>query len=238
MLPNVTVIYGETTVELRFFEIYRSSEYLLLLAEGILTSAALTVSAGIVGLVLAILLASARHHRWPILGQFSATFIEFVRNTPLIVQLFFVAFGLPLLLGYQWAFWAHALLALIINFSAYFAEILRSGFLSVPVGQLEAAKTLGIPRFIAFWKILLPQAVATMYPSLSSQFIFLFLTTGVIAEIGVRDLTFAGLFIDSRSFRSFEVFFTLTILYILMALSFKGVLRLVFVKKFSWWSAP
>ena len=139
MLPNVAVIYGETTVELRFFEIYRSSEYLLLLAEGILTSAALTVSAGIMGFVLAILLASARHHRWPVLGQLSATFIEFVRNTPLIVQLFFVAFGLPLLLGYQWAFWAHALLALIINFSAYFAEILRSGFLSVPVGQLEAA---------------------------------------------------------------------------------------------------
>ena len=77
-----------------------------------------------------------------------------------------------------------------------------------------------------------------MYPSLSSQLIFLFLTTGVVAEIRVRDLTFAGLFIDSRSFRSFEVFFTLTILYIMMALSFKGILRLVFIKKISWWSAP
>ena len=77
-----------------------------------------------------------------------------------------------------------------------------------------------------------------MYPSLSSQLIFLFLTTVVIAEIRVRDLTFAGLFIDSRSFRSFEVFFTLTILYIMMALSFKGILRLVFIKKNSWWSAP
>ena len=77
-----------------------------------------------------------------------------------------------------------------------------------------------------------------MYPSLSSQLIFLFLTIVVIAEIRVRDLTFAGLFIDSRSFRSFEVFFTLTILYIMMALSFKGILRLVFIKKNSWWSAP
>ena len=137
MLPNVAVTYGETTVELRFFEIYRSSEYLLLLAEGILTSAALTVSAGIMGFVLAILLASARHHRWPVLGQLSATFIEFVRNTPLIVQLFFVAFGLPLLLGYQWAFWAHALLALIINFSAYFAEILPVSYthLTLPTNR-------------------------------------------------------------------------------------------------------
>ena len=91
-------------MELRFFEIYRSPEYLLLLAEGIPNSAALTISAGMIGFVLATLLASARHHNWPVLGQLSATFIEFIRNTPIIVQLFFVAFGLPLLLGYQWEF--------------------------------------------------------------------------------------------------------------------------------------
>ena len=91
-------------MELRFFEIYRSPEYLLLLAEGILNSAALTISAGMIDFVLATPLASARHHSWPVLGQLSATFIEFIRNTPLIVQLFFVAFGLPLLLGYQWEF--------------------------------------------------------------------------------------------------------------------------------------
>ena len=137
-------------MELRFFEIYRSPEYLLLLAEGILNSAALTISAGMIDFVLATPLASAHHHSWPVLGQLSATFIEFIRNTPLIFQLFFVAFRLPLLLGYLWAFWAHALLALIINFSAYFAEILRSGFLSVPIGQFKAAKTLGIPSLTAF----------------------------------------------------------------------------------------
>ena len=137
-------------MELRFFEIYRSPEYLLLLAEGILNSAALTISAGMIDFVLATPLASAYHHSWPVLGQLSATFIEFIRNTPLIFQLFFVAFGLPLLLGYLWAFWAHALLALIINFSAYFAEIMRSGFLSVPIGQFKAAKTLGIPSLTAF----------------------------------------------------------------------------------------
>ena len=76
----MAVTYGETTVERRFFEIYRSSEYLLLLAEGILTSAALTVSAGIMGFVLAILLASARHHHWPVLGQLSAELVELVEH--------------------------------------------------------------------------------------------------------------------------------------------------------------
>ncbi|MEM1400152.1 MAG: ABC transporter permease subunit, partial [Pseudomonadota bacterium] len=151
-----------------------------------------------------------------------------------IVQLFFVAFGLPLLLGYQWPFWAHALLALTLNFSAYFAEILRAGFASVPEGQLEAAAALGCSPALTFLKVTLPQAVALMYPSLNSQFVFLFLTTGVISEIGVRDLTFAGMFIDSRNFRSFEVFFTLTVLYVLMALGFKTALKLVHDHLFRW----
>ncbi|MEO1794140.1 MAG: amino acid ABC transporter permease, partial [Pseudomonadota bacterium] len=85
-----------------------------------------------------------------------------------------------------------------------------------------------------FWKIRFPQAVAAMWPSLSSQYIFLFLTTGVIAEIGVEDLTSAGLFIDSRTFRSFEVFLTLTVLYVLMALGFKALLALAERSLFQW----
>lgn len=74
----------------------------------------------------------------------------------------------------------------------------------------------------------MPQALIKMYPSLSSQFIFLFLTTGIISEIGVVDLTHAGLFIDSRTFRSFEVFITLTVLYCLIALGLKAILQSVY----------
>ncbi|MEP3666131.1 MAG: amino acid ABC transporter permease, partial [Roseibium sp.] len=76
--------------------------------------------------------------------------------------------------------------------------------------------------------------IASMYPSLNSQFIFLFLTTGVISEIGVTDLTWAGLYIDSRSFRSFEVFFTLTVIYVLMSLMFKSILALLHDRLFKW----
>ena len=139
-----------------------------------------------------------------------------------------------LLLGYQWPFWGHAMLALTLNFSAYFAEILRAGLQVTVKGQIEAAAALGVSKFVTFRKIIFPQAVAAMYPSLSSQFIFLFLTTGVISEIGVRDLTYAGLFIDSRSFRSFEVFFTLTVLYVVIALGFKGLLKLLHDRAFRW----
>lgn len=224
-------------MELRFFEIYRNGDYLWLLAEGAGLSALLAVGGGLVGFLLATLLAACRFGKLPVLQHFAAGYVEFIRNTPLIVQLFFVAFGLPLLLGYRWPFWAHGLLALTLNFSAYFAEILRAGFANVPIGQIEAATALGIRRSLVFRKIIFPQAVAAMYPSLNSQFIFLFLTTGILAEIGVTDLTSAGLFIDSRTFRSFEVFITLTGLYILMALSFKAALNALNHRLFRWQTA-
>lgn len=214
-------------MDLRFFEIYRNPDYLVLLAEGAAMSAALTIAAGLMGLALATLLATARFHAVPVLGHLAAAYVEFIRNTPLIVQLFFVAFGLPQLLGYSWPFWGHALLALTLNFSAYFSEILRAGFTTVAQGQYEAARALGLRPFTIFRKIVLPQSLQRMFPSLSSQFIFLFLTTGIIAEIGVRDLTQAGMFIDSRTFRSFEVFLTLTAIYVVMSLAFKTALALV-----------
>lgn len=221
-------------MNLRFFEIYRNSEYLWLLAEGTLLSIAITVAGAVLGFMLALGLAGARYGKVPVLGHLAAAYVEFIRNTPLIVQLFFVAFGLPLLLGYQWPFWGHAVLALMLNFSAYFSEIIRAGLASVDSGQNEAAQALGIRPVRRFFKIVLPQAIARMYASLSSQFIFLFLTTGIVSEIGVRDLTNAGVFIDSRTFRSFEVFLTLTVIYILVSLFFKAVLAGVHNRAFRW----
>ena len=221
-------------MEFRFFEIYRSSEFTLFLLQGIKTSIVLTVIAGIFGFVFAVTLAASRYFKIPLLRYFSVVFVEFTRNTPLIVQLFFFAFGLPLLLGYQWPFWAHALLALTLNFSAYFSEILRAGFQEIDNGQKEAARALGIPSWIIFYKIIFPLAVSKVFPSISSQFIFLFLTTGIISEIGVVDLTQAGIFIDSRTFRTFEVFITLTILYIALSIFLKSILSVLQKYFFKW----
>ena len=221
-------------IEFRFYEIYRSEEFLLLLLKGMFVSLWLTIGAAIFGFVFANLLAVSRLNKIPIFGILSASFVEFTRNTPLIVQLFFIAFGLPLLLGYQWPFWSHALLALSLNFSAYFAEILRAGFEDVHKGQIEAAKSLGLPKMLIFVKIIFPQALCMVYPALNSQFIFLFLTTGIISEIGVKELTQAGVYIDSRTFRSFEVFFTLTILYILLSLMLKTALKFIYNRIFFW----
>ncbi len=220
--------------DLRFFEIYRNADYLWRLAEGVSLSISLTVGAAVMGFIAATMIAVARNTKTPVLAQIGACYVEFIRNTPLIVQLFFVAFGLPLLFGYQWPFWAHALLGLTLNFSAYFAEILRSGFQAIPKGQLEAAAALGLKPWVRFTKVVFPQVVAHVYPSLTSQFIFLFLTTGVISEIGVEDLTHAGVFIDSRTFRSFEIFIILTALYVSIAFMFKAGMHAIDRWAFGW----
>ena len=102
-----------------------------------MTSLGLTVVAGIAGFVFAFLLAFLRFKKVPVLERIAAGYIDFIRNTPLIVQLFFIAFGLPMLVGYVWPFWCHALLALTINFSGYFAEILRSGLPLPKEGNLK-----------------------------------------------------------------------------------------------------
>mgnify|MGYP001375441366 FL=1 len=215
-------------MELRFFEIYRSPEYIYLLLEGAAVSFLITAVAGFIGFLFSFVLAGIRYFEIPIASSLAAAYVDFIRNTPLIVQLFFIAFGLPLLLGYVWPFWLHALLALSINFSGYFAEILRSGFASTHKAQLEAAAALNLRHSTVFKSVIVPQTLIKMYPSLSSQFIFLFLTTGIISEIGVVDLTHAGLFIDSRTFRSFEVFITLTVMYASIALLFKTILQIIF----------
>ena len=192
--------------DFRFFEIYRSSEYLQLILDGILISSSLTIASGFLGFIIAFFLAAMIYWKFFPLNFFSICWIDFIRNTPLIVQLFFVTFGLPLIFEYVWPFWAHALLALTINFTGYFGEILRSGYNSTPKNQLDAAYSLNLNKITIFRKIVLPHTLIKMFPSLSSQFIFIFLTTGIISEIGVNDLTHAGLYIDSRTFRTFEIF--------------------------------
>ena len=220
--------WGYILFEFRFFEIYRSSEYLHLILDGILISSGLTITSGFLGFIIAFFLAAMIYWKFFPLNFFSICWIDFIRNTPLIVQLFFVTFGLPLIFEYVWPFWAHALLALTINFTGYFGEILRSGYNSTPKNQLEAAYSLNLNKITIFRKIVLPHTLIKMFPSLSSQFIFIFLTTGIISEIGVNDLTHAGLYIDSRTFRTFEIFIILSMLYVTLSLLFKSSLEIIF----------
>lgn len=220
--------------EFRFYEIFREPDYVSRLIDGIGMSVGLTVGAAVIGFAVAILLACARRSdrrifRWP-----AACWIEVLRNTPLIVQLFFIVFGLPMLLGYRWPFAASGLLALAINFSAYYAEIVRSGLDAVADGQGDAARALGLGKARTFILVALPQAIGTAYPSLVSQFVFLFLTTGIISEIGIEELTWSGRFIADRTFRDFEVYLVLAVIYVLLAVAFRAVFTLFDRRAFAW----
>ncbi len=222
--------------DFRFYEIWRSTEFVEILINGIFTSFWLTTVGAVLGFALGIFLAVGQQKTviWP-LRYAAISYVEFTRNTPFIVQLFFVVFGLPLILGYVWPLEASALLAIGLNFSAYFGEVLRAGIESVSKGQLEGAYSLGMTKKQTFIDVVLPQAIANVYPSLTSQFVFLFLTTGLISEIGVTDLTWAGRFVADRTFRDFEVFIVLTILYMLMVYGFMGVFGLIKKKAYPWW---
>jgi polar amino acid transport system permease protein len=222
--------------DFRFYEIWRSEEFVLTLVQGAFNSVWLTIVGGFVGFLLGITLALSQDKSVFIGVRIIArSYVEFIRNTPFVVQMFFIAFGLPILLDLQWSFYFSALLAITLNFSAYFAEIIRSGINSIPKGQIEAAQSLGMTEVYIIKDIVLPQALAKVYPSLTSQFIFLFLTTGLISEIGVEDLTWAGRFIADRNFRDFEVYLVLTGIYMSLSWSFIFILNNLKQKAFPWW---
>ena len=221
--------------EFRFYEIWRSAEYIDRLADGLLNSLFLSTIGGVCGFIMGLMLAIGQRKSKPLMVRLSCiSYVEFVRNTPFIVQLFFVAFALPLIIGYRWSFEASALFAMTLNFSAYFAEVIRAGIDGVHSGQVEAYQSLGITRRQGFFRVMLPQALASVYPSITSQYIFLFLTTGLISEIGVRDLTWVGRFVADRTFGDFEVFILLTLLYMGSVYFFRLCFALIERRAFAW----
>ena len=144
-------------------------------------------------------------------------YVELIRNTPFIVQLFFIFFGLPSL-GVRMTGITAAVLAMTINLTAYCIEIVRAGLEAVPPGQREAGLALGISPVSVFIYIILPQAIANVYPALVSQIIITMLESAVVSQIAVTDLTHVADFIQSRTYRAFETYFAVMVIYLGMAL--------------------
>ena len=161
-------------------------------------------------------------------------YVESLRNTPLLVQLFIVFFGLPSL-GIRLGANTAALIALSINMGAYGAEILRAGFQSVRQSQIEAGRSLGLTAGQTFRHVVLFQAIKTIYPALASQFVLIMLTTSVVSSIGATELFHQAAFIDSRTYRSFETYTLITVSYLVLTLGFRavfaGVYWAVFVRR-------
>ena len=149
--------------------------------------------------------------RWLVIG-----FVELIRNTPFLVQIFFLFFALPLI-GIRLAPTPTAIIALGINGGAYAIEIIRGGVQSIPSGQMEAGLALGLHKVQVFRLIILKPALRAIYPSLTSQFVLLTLSTSICSAISAYELTSVAQRIESDSFRSFEVYFTITVFYLVIS---------------------
>lgn len=197
-----------------------------LLLRGALFTLELTAIGTLLGVSLGIVGALVR--AWNI-KPFSAIFgvyVELIRNTPFLVQLFFIFFGLPSL-GLQISEWQAAILAMVINLGAYSTEIIRAGIQAIPKGQLEAAAALAMTRFEAFRHVVLVPALGKVWPALSSQIIIVMLGSSVCSQIATEELSFFANFLQSRNFRAFETYIATTLIYLCMALLIRQLLAWV-----------
>ena len=195
-----------------------------LLAQGVLWTLGLTAVSATIGLVLGTLCAWARSSgplwlRWVV-----GAYVEIIRNTPFIVQLFFVFFGLPAA-GVKLTPETASVIAMVINLGAYAAEIVRAGIDATPRGQLEAAASLALSRVQTFLYVVLPPALQKVWPALTSQIIIVMLGSAVCGQISTEELSYAANLIQSRNFRAFEAFIIATGIYLLLSIGVRALLN-------------
>jgi polar amino acid transport system permease protein len=156
--------------------------------------------------------------RWAIVS-----YVEVIRNTPFLVQLFVLYFSLPAL-GIRLYADQAAILGLSISFGGYATEILRSGIEAVPRGQIEAARALGLRPFQIFHKVILFQAIKIVFPALASQIVILLLGSSIVSAISATELTAITNSLQSQTFRAFEFYFVAAAMYLAMAVATKSIL--------------
>ncbi len=156
-------------------------------------------------------------------------YIESVRNTPVLVQMFFIFFGSGML-GYPLSgFWA-GLLALVLQNGAYIAEIYRGGIRAVPIRQSEAGLALGLAPGAVFRIVVLPQAIRKVIPPLSNQGVLIIKDTSLVASIAVAEMTFQARLLADRTAAVFEIFLALALMYLLLTAVFAGLMRLLEIR--------
>ena len=198
-----------------------------LLAKGTWITIQLSLTATVLGLLVAILCAWGKTWGPAPLRVVINAYIELIRNTPFLVQLFFFFFALPAL-GLRWSAHAAALVAMVVNLGAYATEILRAGIESIPRGQIEAGLALNLKRHQVFRFVILKPALKAIYPALTSQFILLMLSSAVVSAISADDLTSVAANLQSQTFRSFEIYIVVALIYLALALAFSFLFRVIY----------
>ncbi|MGQ3673678.1 amino acid ABC transporter permease [Xanthobacter sp. TB0136] len=187
------------------------------LARGALKTLLLSGVSIVFGFLFGTGVAVARVHGNRTLSTIATCYVELIRNTPLVVQAFWLFFGLAALGLHVPAFQA-AIITLVINVSAYTAEISRAGLESIPKGQREAADCLALSRRQVLFHIELPQAIERVYPALISQFVLMMLASSILSQISVEELTGSAYGIQSITFRGFEIYIVVAVIYLILSI--------------------
>jgi polar amino acid transport system permease protein len=183
------------------------------LLRGAAFTVALSAAAAAGGMLLGVACAWSRAWGPRPLARVATVYVEIIRNTPFIVQLFFLYFGLPSL-GVKLSPELASVLAMVINLGAYAAEIVRAGIEGTPRGQIEAARSLALDEWQVFVRVVLPPSLARVWPAMVSQIVIVMLGSAVCGQISAQELSYQANLIQSRNFRGFEAFIVATALYL------------------------
>jgi polar amino acid transport system permease protein len=192
--------------------------------DGRLTTLGLTAVSSVLGLMLGVACAWARAWGPTPLKAVAAVYVELIRNTPFIVQLFFVFFGLPSL-GVRLTPELASVIAMVINLGAYSAEIARAGIEGTPRGQIEAARSLALNEVQVFVRVVLPPSLGRVWPAMVSQIVIVMLGSAVCGQIAAQELSYYANLIHSRNFRAFEATIVATLIYLALAVGVRQALN-------------
>ncbi|MBE6093910.1 MAG: amino acid ABC transporter permease [Schwartzia succinivorans] len=189
----------------------------------LLTGAAVTVKitalSVFLGILIGLFVGIARISTYKIVHLAAAVYVDFLRGTPLLVQIFLVYFALPVLTGQRIDPFVAAIAACSINSSAYVAEIFRAGIQSIDAGQMEAGRSLGMTWTQTMRYIIVPQAARRVIPPLGNEFIALLKDSSLVSVIGFEELTRRGQLIIARTYASLEIWICVAIIYLVMTVS-------------------
>ena len=172
-----------------------------------------------IGLVIGMFVGVARVSNIRPLRWLAAVYVDFLRGTPLLVQIFLIYFALPVLLGNRVDPFIAAITACGINSGAYIAEIFRAGIQAIDDGQMEARRSLGMTWWQTMWYIIIPQAFRNIVPPLGNEFIALLKDSSLVSVIGFEELTRRGQLIIARTYGSLEIWICVAIIYLIMTLT-------------------
>jgi len=198
--------------------------YWKMFLQGTVLTLELTLASTVFGLTIGILCAIGRRSSLRPVSAACGVYVEAVRNTPFLVQIFIFYFGLSSV-GMQMPAAVAAVITMVINVGAYSSEIIRAGMDAIPPGQIEAAECLGLSRPRIYWHVIMLPALEKVYPAITSQFILMMLMSSVTSQISTEELTAVANNVQSITFLSLESYIVVAILYLILAV----ILRFLFL---------